>query len=504
LLEPRLKHLTSGRLLARNTVWNLIGQGAPLLVALFAIPMLIKGLGVDRFGVLTLVWMVIGYFSLFDLGLGRALTKLVAEKLGEERAQEIPAIVWTTLFMMLILGLAGAVVVGLLSSWLVYAVLKIPPLLQIEVLDAFHLLALSIPVVISTAALRGYLEAHQRFGLVNAVRIPMGVFTFLGPLIVLPFSKSLVFVVAILIIGRLIAWLAHLLLCFRVSPVLMHRIALQRSIVGGLMHFGMWMTVTNIVSPIMVYVDRFIIGSFISMAAVAYYVTPYEVITKLGLIPASLVAVLFPAFASTLAKDSARAVQLFERGAKSIFLSVFPLTLIAITLGHEGLDMWLGSEFAAKSTRVLQWLGVGVFISGMAQVPFALVQGAGRADLTAKFNLIELPLYLLMIWWMLKSYGIDGVAVTWVVRVALDTALLFWVSRRFLPAGAAVIRRMGLISMAAALVLMLGFLSMNIVAKGVFLSVALVGFALIAWFLILNPGDREFVHDRFKAIRILG
>ena len=83
--EPdNASNLTSGRTLARNTIWNMVGQGAPLLVALFAIPLLIKGMGTDRFGVLTLAWAVVGYFSLFDLGLGRALTKLVAEKLGAE------------------------------------------------------------------------------------------------------------------------------------------------------------------------------------------------------------------------------------------------------------------------------------------------------------------------------------------------------------------------------------------------------------------------------------
>ena len=494
-----LKHLTSGRVLAKNTAWNLIGQGSPLLVALFAIPLLVKGLGVDRFGVLTLAWMVIGYFSLFDLGLGRALTKLVAEKLGEERAQEIPAIVWTTLLLMLAFGLVGALTVGLLSSWLVYDVLKVPPHLRGEVLGAFHLLALSIPVVISTAALRGYLEAHQRFGLVNAVRVPMGLFTFLGPLLCLPFSKSLVFIVSILIIGRLLVWLAHLLLCIRISPALIHGFAIQRSIMGRLMHFGIWMTVTNIVSPLMVYVDRFIIGSFLSMAAVAYYVTPYEVITKLGLIPASLVAVLFPAFAASLAKDAAHGVLLFERGAKSIFLSLFPLALIAITLGHEGLDLWLGVEFAAKSTRVLQWLGIGVFISGMAQVPFALVQGAGRADITAKFNLIELPFYLLMIWWMLKTYGIEGVAITWVARVALDALLLFWIARRFLPAGESVIRRTGLMTAAGALVPMFGFLFMGILAKRNFLPLRC---RVLPWShgFDLKLGDREFFHDRLKAI----
>ena len=78
-------NLVRGHLLARNVVWNLLGTVAPLLVAVPAVPRLINGMGTDRFGVLTLAWVVIGYFSLFDFGFGRALTKLVAEKLGAGR-----------------------------------------------------------------------------------------------------------------------------------------------------------------------------------------------------------------------------------------------------------------------------------------------------------------------------------------------------------------------------------------------------------------------------------
>ena len=68
--EPVSSGLTSGRLLARNMIFNFAGQAAPLLVALFAIPLLIDGLGTARFGVLALAWIVIGYFSFFVLGLG--------------------------------------------------------------------------------------------------------------------------------------------------------------------------------------------------------------------------------------------------------------------------------------------------------------------------------------------------------------------------------------------------------------------------------------------------
>ncbi len=92
--------LTSGRQLSRNIIWNLLGSGAPLLVAIVAIPILIEGMGLVRFGVLTIAWMVVGYFSLFDLGLGRALTKLVAEKLGHSQNNEnneIPPLIWTAM-----------------------------------------------------------------------------------------------------------------------------------------------------------------------------------------------------------------------------------------------------------------------------------------------------------------------------------------------------------------------------------------------------------------------
>ena len=176
----------------------------PLIGAVISVPLLIKGLGIERFGVLTLVWIVIGYFSLFDFGIGRALTKVVAETLGGGRANDVPAIAWTALILMLLLGIAGTVVVASLSPWLVHDILKMSDILQQETIDAFYLLALSIPIVISTAGLRGILEAYQRFELVNVIRVPMGLFIFLGPLLILPFSNSLFWVVAVLVAGRLV------------------------------------------------------------------------------------------------------------------------------------------------------------------------------------------------------------------------------------------------------------------------------------------------------------
>ncbi len=499
-VENAKYELTRGRRLARNTILNLIGLGAPLVVAIFAIPFLIDGLGTDRFGILTLVWAAIGYFGLFDLGLGRALTQIVAKKLGTDREQEIPTLVWTALFAMLVVGLLGSAVVFLFSRWLVMTTLKIPPVLQSETLYVFYLVALSIPVVVTTAGLRGVLDAHQRFGLTNSVRIPMGVLIFLGPLLVLPFSRNLFSVVAVLIVIRVIAWVAYLILCFYVVPALRCGVVVKGSMLRPLIRFGTWMTVTNIVGPLMVYLDRFLIGAVLSVAAVAYYATPYEVVTKLWIIPVAVVGVLFPAFSTSFVQDRGRTSLLFDRGTKYVFLALFPLTLLIVTLAYEGLDLWLGGEFAQNSTCVVQWLAVGVFINSLAHVAFSLVQGVGRPDITAKLHLVELPFYLISLWWLVAAYGIEGAAIAWVVRIVIDAIFLFGIARRLLPTRESITLRATVTIGTALLILALATFPVGIAMKGLFLLLVLTAFAMVAWFFILIAEERTLILDQFKGM----
>jgi O-antigen/teichoic acid export membrane protein len=488
-------HLTSGRLLARNTLWNLVGSGAPMVVAVFCIPILIRGLGKERFGVLTLAWALIGYASLFDLGLGRALTQLVARKLGAGEDREVPSLAWTSLLLMLLLGFAGTAAVLLISPWLAARGLNVPSALQQETVQSFRLLGLSIPFVLTTAGLRGLLEAHQRFGLINALRIPMGIFTFAGPLLVWPFSRSLVLVVATLVVGRIVAWASHLLLCLRVLPELRRSIAWERSAVGPLLRFGGWMTVSNVVGPLMVTLDRFLIGAVVSMTAVAYYATPYEVVTKFWLLPGALLGVMFPAFSASFAQDRERTALLFGRSVKSLFLVLFPIMLCTVALAQDGLKLWLGAEFAQHSFRVLQCLAVGVFINSLALVPFTLVQGVGRPDLTAKLHLIELPMYLALLWWMIGARGIEGAAIAWTARVAADALFLFFVARRFLLGNSPIRLRTVLLPATALLILAAAALLQGPIVKGLFLLGTILCFALVMWFRILTPDERTLAQS---------
>jgi O-antigen/teichoic acid export membrane protein len=192
------------------------------------------------------------------------------------------------------------------------------------------------------------------------------------------------------------------------------------------------MTVSNVVSPLMVYLDRFLVAATLTVTAVAFYATPYEMVTRLLVIPAAIAGVLFPAFAGAAIKSPQLLPALLGRSLRYTLLLLLPITLLVVALAYPGLNVWLGSDFALNSTAVLQWLALGVLANSLAAMPYALIQGIGRPDLTAKLHLAELPVYLVLLWWLLHAYGITGAAVAWTLRVSIDLVLLLVIARQLI------------------------------------------------------------------------
>jgi O-antigen/teichoic acid export membrane protein len=254
------RSMMSGRRLAHNAVWSFVGMIAPLLVGLAVIPMLIDGMGKERFGLLAIIWMGVGYFSFFDMGLGRALTKLVAERIGGDRLEELRALIWTALSLIVTMGVVGGVVVSVGAESLIQQVLNVDPKYQYEAIVAFRILGIGLPVVVLTTSLIGLLEAHQRFAAITAVRIPLGVLTFVGPLITLQFSPSLIWVTTVLLLARVVAAVVYYLVASSMRTELKRPQWPDRAHIGPLFHFGGWLTITNIVGPLMVFSTGFSLG----------------------------------------------------------------------------------------------------------------------------------------------------------------------------------------------------------------------------------------------------
>ncbi len=470
-----------------------------MIVALYCIPKIVVGLGTDRFGVLTLAWVLIGYFGLLDLGLGRALTQVVAERLGTDQTDEIPATIWTALLGMLVLSLFLSTILFFCSNFLVLRFLNIPPELVEETVGAFHWVAISVPVVIISVGLRGILEAYQRFDLVNAVRIPLGIFSFAAPLAVIPFTVKLQWVIMALFLGRLFAAGGQFLFCRQIIPGLISRFSMDTKGFWILMRFGGWMTVTNIINPLLVHVDRFFIASLLSTTAVAYYATPSEMIMKIALLSGALMSVLFPAISTSFKIDRQRSAFLLERGLIYVFLGIFPLLVILFSLAPEGLAIWLDEEFMRNSSSVTRILLAGVLFYCMGQIPYAFIQGAGRPDLTGKLHLIELPLYIFFVILGIHWAGIAGAAIIWALRFIGDTTCMLLMAKKLLGNHDFQIKPvMVAVSMS--------FPAMGMLALPVPLSwrmmgciLVLVAFLCLAWRYLLSAGEKDMINHVLRT-----
>jgi O-antigen/teichoic acid export membrane protein len=414
--------------LAKHTLLNLLGLGAPLVLAVFLIPPLVRGLGTERFGLLTLIWAATSYFGLFDLGLGRALTQQLAVVLDRRDAAAVGPLCGTALVLMLALGVVGGILMALAAPWAVDILKAVPD--RNEVVAAGWVMALSLPFIVATAGLRGMLEACHAFEALNAVRLPLGLWTFAGPWLVLQSQGADLFAVTLaLALGRVVGCVAHAWLAWRALPQLRGRLRPEPQWIRPLVTSGGWLTVSNVVSPLMGYVDRFLIGATMSAAAVAFYATPQEIVTKLWIVPGALTAVLFPAFAAQAARKDETAWALYDRALRILFVVLLPVTLGLGLFAAPLLRLWISAEFAQQSALVLQVFSVGILINCMAHVPLTWLHGAGRFRIPALLHCMELPLFLMALWLLIPMWGLIGAAIAWLGRMLVDAAALFWLCR---------------------------------------------------------------------------
>lgn len=410
-----------------NTGWNLLGLILPLLAAVLAIPLLIGNIGTERFGALSLIWVVIGYFSFFDLGLGRAVTKMLSELEIQHSLASIQSLCVTSLCIAGVAGIAGGVLLLLvfeIGGFVHYLQSEMQP----EIQEAIYWVGFCIPVTVCTAVLKGILEGLQRFRVLNLIRGPMGALFFLLPACASFVDASLVMAVAASIVARVLMLYAHYVPCRELY--VWRRQLLSRKWIQPLLGFGGWFTVSNLVGPIIVYMDRFVLAAIVPFSNVAYYTAPFELVSKVLNIPVAVTSALFPVMNKLQIKGDASASKMKANIQWLVFVGMAVILLVGCAVASDFLKVWLGADFAEHSTRVMQWLLVGFGFNALAQVTYVSLQSHSQTRVVAYLHLLELPLYAFMLWVLISAFGMLGAAVGWAIRSLLDWAALEYILYR--------------------------------------------------------------------------
>lgn len=415
----------------RNTLWNVVGSAAPMAVGLWAVPILLARLGTEAFGVVSLIWALVGYFSVFDFGVSRALTQQISAHRGAAAA-EVADIAAHGFLLVMGFGVIGGMALASAAHQLGHYWLNVNEALRVSTTNCLYLAAISIPVVTLTAGQRGVLEGLEEFGVANALRIFMGVANFVLPVAsVICFGASLEWVVASLVFGRVLAAIGYWkVLRKRLGPYSSARGPVKWVGTRALLSFGAWMTVSNMVSPLMVTADRFVVSYLLGAAAVAYYTVPFDFIVRLLVLPAALTSTLFPRFALLFRSDMPKLRQLYRRAVLGTSTGMLFLCLILASTARPGLRLWLGESFADLAWPVAAVLSVGLLFNGIAQLPHAAIQASGDSRTTALLHLGEFILYVPLLLGSLAAFGTVGAAAAWTTRVLLDLLALLVLAQR--------------------------------------------------------------------------
>jgi len=490
------------RVVAKNTAYNFFTQVFVIAVSFLSFPILVRKLSADGFGLLSLIWIVVGYFSLLDLGVSRAITKYVAEALAAGDRPLIRRICWTSLSLSAIVGAVVGLALLAAIGPVISGVFHIPAAMAGEAYASLVIAAFGIPLMLANGMIRGIQSAYQRFDMVNAFQAVMGLAQWLGSVAIVLMGGGVFHVVLLTVVIRVVAAAAGVWLLRSLDEGIFTGIRLwDGHLAKRLLSFGGWVSVSQVVSPLFIYLDRLMIGSFLALTAVAYYTVPQETVMRMLVLPLSLTTALYPVFSGGTVSPGGQLTSgaLYTRSVLYIALIALPLTAVLVLVAPEVLTLWMGKEFSAASSLSLRILACGFCISSVAQVPFTALHAFGRPDLTAKYHAAELPLMVALNLLLIPVLGIAGAALASLVRVTLDAILLFRGVRRHIafpgiPGRAAFWTSRGtalmvLLTLLIAAALAVGSSVVRVSAAALFLP----AYALFVWRYALNDGDKQLM-----------
>jgi len=406
--------------IGRNTIYNLVGTAIPTVLALATVPAYLKLIGPDRYGVLAIAWLILGYFGVFDLGLGRATSQRISA-LRDASPDERATAFGTALVANLVVGLIGAAVLWPAAYYLFQNEMKVTPALRDETLAALPLLALAVPVATTMGVFSGAMMAREKFLLSNRISVtstslfqllPLAAAWFVGPNMSLLLATS----IAARLVGCLMYWRE----CNREFGGDAWR-RFDRGQLRQLLSYGGWITVTSLVGPVIIMIDRFAIGAMLGSYWVTVYAVPMQITGRLANIPQALGNAMFPRLA--LAEgDEAR--KMIRDGMGVVFAVMTPIVAGGYVLMENGLDIWVGTKIGTAAAPVGRLLLLAVWMQSLGVIAWVRLQARGRPDILAFVQMGELVPFLIGLYFAIHGMGVVGAALAYFLRLLFDVTLL--------------------------------------------------------------------------------
>ena len=422
--RKRLKHI----------LFNGAALGAPLIGALISVPILIRHLEPAAFSLLGLYWVILGYASMVELGLGRSITWRLAS-LGPDNSAVASQTLSTALVAAFGFGAIGSVLLATALPMIFGGFIVVPSRLEVANAESLAWIALSVPTLTVTSVLLGALEAQGRFGLIAIFRIPAGLALFLVPAIMVQSGMGFGSVMAGIFWVRVVLAAALFVATARYYPPAKGSVLFSSSLLRSLLGYGGWLSLSALIGPLLVYLDRFLLSYKWGLDVTAIYTPAFESVVRLLVIASAVSGIMFPRFAADANKQGRSSSRLYAEANLIVGSILAPFVIIILVFGDQIFQLWIGGtnlppNHVIEAALVAKVLVCAVLVNGCAHIPQAYIQAQGLARWTAILHVVELCAFVIYGPALIFAYGIYGAAFAWLIRSSISAVALYYLAWR--------------------------------------------------------------------------
>lgn len=418
--------------LSANIVANLIGRAWPSLLGILFVPIYLRFMGVEAYGLVGFSATLQGVMGLLDLGISSTMTRELARlSVIKESNQKQRDLVRTLETLYWLISLAVGIIIVFLAPLLAQHWIKSHQLSPEQLTTAIQLMGVAVALQFPFALYQGGLMGLQYQVMVNAVLTVIGTLRNGGAVLVLWLvSPSITAFMGWQVIAVLVGSLTLMAILWRKLPKHEKRAKCDLSILREHWRYALTVASNGIIGVALVQSDKIILSYILPLEHFAYYTIASTVASGIWMMIYPLNNAIFPRLVQIHQKENlADAANIIHISSQCLSLLVLPISAILILYSNEILMIWThDATVAANSKYIVILLVIGTTINGLSSIPATASMAFGWPQLVTKVNLIQAIVAVPAIALLSYYFQAIGAAFAW---VGLNCTYLFFMAPRF-------------------------------------------------------------------------
>jgi O-antigen/teichoic acid export membrane protein len=404
--------------LKRNLIANYLGQGWVAVMSLALIPVYIKHLGIEAYGLIGLFALLQAWLSLLDMGmtpmLGREMARFTG---GNHSAMSIRDLLRSIEFIALGIAvlIAGGIALG--ANWIATSWLQAEALSVQVVAQAFVVMGLVTAIRFMESVYRSSLVGLQRQVQLNVISSAMATLRGLGAVGVLVWVSASI--EAFFIWQGVVSIGTLLILAISTYACLPHAERAGRfsfAALRSVWRFAGGMIGITFLSLLLMQVDKILLSKLLSLSEYGYYTLAAVVAGALYVVITPITQAFYPRLCELKARDDhSGLIDTYHKGAQLVSVMGGSFGIIIIIHGEIFLRLWTQDpELAQRTSTLLSLLMLGNLLNGLLWIPYQTQLAHGWTSLAVRANIFAVVVVVPIILWATPRFGAEGAAWVWV------------------------------------------------------------------------------------------